>query len=197
MFDSQRLRVQREATPTPARRPAPSVVEERRQPLEPGVRIASESAFGHDFSAVRVHADQSAAEPARRVGALAYKVGSETVSGSSRYTRMSACMTRYASPYRSTPVLPRQSVPGWDERPLRAIGGPRHDFADLQIDPSALSPSTESPGSADGRTMCPPATTTRNRASTASKAGRVGEVNKGPRARSSRRRVRPRRSSRQ
>jgi Domain of unknown function (DUF4157) len=77
MFDSQRLRVQREATPTPARRPAPSVAEERRQPFEPGVRIASESAFGHDFSAVRVHADQSAAEPARRVGAPACTVGSD------------------------------------------------------------------------------------------------------------------------
>ncbi len=45
------------------------------RPLEPGVRNAMERCLGGDFSSVRVHTDERAAESARSVNALAYTVG--------------------------------------------------------------------------------------------------------------------------
>jgi len=44
-----------------------------------------EPRFGHDFSHVRVHADEQAAESARAVNALAYTVGRDIVFGRGRY----------------------------------------------------------------------------------------------------------------
>jgi hypothetical protein len=44
-----------------------------------------EARFGHDFSRVRVHTDEKAAESARGVNALAYTVGHDLVFGQGRY----------------------------------------------------------------------------------------------------------------
>ena len=44
-----------------------------------------EPRLGHDFSQVRVHADERAAASARAVGALAYTAGSQIVFGAGRY----------------------------------------------------------------------------------------------------------------
>jgi hypothetical protein len=55
------------------------------QPLEPGLRGEMESRFGHDFSRVRVHTGDRAAESARAVDARAYTVGSHVVFGGSGY----------------------------------------------------------------------------------------------------------------
>jgi hypothetical protein len=41
--------------------------------------------FGHDFSAVRIHTDQAAAESARSIGAKAYTVGSHIFFGANEY----------------------------------------------------------------------------------------------------------------
>lgn len=49
------------------------------------VRTFMEPRFGHDFSSVRVHADQAATLSAEAVGAQAYTVGSNIVFGSGRY----------------------------------------------------------------------------------------------------------------
>jgi murein DD-endopeptidase MepM/ murein hydrolase activator NlpD len=54
-------------------------------PLEASTRSFMEPRFGHDFSAVRVHADSKAAESARGVNALAYTVGNNIVLGEGRY----------------------------------------------------------------------------------------------------------------
>jgi hypothetical protein len=51
------------------------------QPLAMDVRAFYESRFGHDFSAVRLHADARAADSARAVGARAYTVGTGIVLG--------------------------------------------------------------------------------------------------------------------
>lgn len=48
-------------------------------PLDPAARQYMEPRFGRDFSAIRVHADDSAAASARAVGALAYTVGQHIV----------------------------------------------------------------------------------------------------------------------
>ena len=45
-----------------------------------------EPRFGHDFSAVRVHTDASAADSAKAVNALAYAAGQHVVFGSNRYS---------------------------------------------------------------------------------------------------------------
>ncbi len=49
------------------------------QPLDAKTRRLFEPRFGYDFSAVRVHTDERAAESAREVNALAYTVGREMV----------------------------------------------------------------------------------------------------------------------
>jgi lipoprotein-anchoring transpeptidase ErfK/SrfK len=55
------------------------------QPLDRATRDFMEPRFGHDFSHVRVHTDDLAAQSARSVGALAYTVGKNVVFGRSRY----------------------------------------------------------------------------------------------------------------
>src|SRR5438132_1615607 len=56
------------------------------QPLDAGTRAFMEPRFGHDFSQVRVHTDERAAESARAVNALAYTVGRDVVFGTGQYT---------------------------------------------------------------------------------------------------------------
>lgn len=55
------------------------------QPLDPGIRSFMEPRFGHDFSRVRVHNDEKAAESARAVNAVAYTVGKDVVFGAKEY----------------------------------------------------------------------------------------------------------------
>jgi hypothetical protein len=63
----------------PTARAAPAAVEQvlrsPGRPLEPALRIAMESRFGHDFSRVRVHADGVAAASAAALHARAYTLG--------------------------------------------------------------------------------------------------------------------------
>jgi uncharacterized protein DUF4157 len=80
----KRLGLQRKAT-----NQAPPVVHEALnspgRPLDANTRAFMEPRFGHDFSQVRVHADEKAAESARAVGALAYTVGRDVVFGAGHY----------------------------------------------------------------------------------------------------------------
>lgn len=55
------------------------------QPLEPAVRQTYEAFFGRDLSAVRVHADASAAESAQALSANAYTVGWHIAFGHGQY----------------------------------------------------------------------------------------------------------------
>jgi hypothetical protein len=54
-------------------------------PLNAVTLSAMESAFGHDFSQVRVHAGNQADSAARAVGALAYTAGSDVVFAAGQY----------------------------------------------------------------------------------------------------------------
>src|SRR5437870_3523288 len=47
------------------------------EPLDSEARASMESRFGHDFSNVRVHTDEQAAESARAIDASAYTVGQD------------------------------------------------------------------------------------------------------------------------
>jgi hypothetical protein len=53
--------------------------------LDDETRAAVEPRFGHDFGAVRLHADSRAAESADAVGASAYTVGNDIVFNAGRY----------------------------------------------------------------------------------------------------------------
>jgi hypothetical protein len=55
------------------------------QPLDATSRAFMEPRFGHDFSRVRVHTDERAAESAGAVNALAYTVGHDIVFAASQY----------------------------------------------------------------------------------------------------------------
>jgi hypothetical protein len=55
------------------------------QPLDASTRTLMESRFGHDFSQVRVHADERAADSAQAVNARAYTVGRDVVFGPHEY----------------------------------------------------------------------------------------------------------------
>jgi len=55
------------------------------QPLDPATRTFFEPRFGHDFSQVRVHTNDKAAESARSVNALAYTVGQNVAFGAGQY----------------------------------------------------------------------------------------------------------------
>jgi len=55
------------------------------QPLDPTTRTRLETGFGADFSTVRIHADDRAAEAAERLGAQAYADGESIVFGARRY----------------------------------------------------------------------------------------------------------------
>ena len=63
-----------------------SVLSSPGQPLGAETRAFMESSLGHDFSQVRIHVDQKAAESARAVNALAYTVGSDVVFRESQYS---------------------------------------------------------------------------------------------------------------
>lgn len=55
------------------------------QNLDSAARGFMAPRFGHDFSQVRIHSDEKAAESARAVGALAYAVGRHVVFGAGAY----------------------------------------------------------------------------------------------------------------
>lgn len=55
------------------------------QTLDPATRAYMEPRFGHDFSRVRVHTDEKAAESARAVNAMAFTVGKDVVFGRGQY----------------------------------------------------------------------------------------------------------------
>ena len=64
------------------------------EPLDATTRAFFEPRFGHDFSRVRVHTDEKAAESARLVNARAYTVGDNVVLGSGQQPPSSSASRR-------------------------------------------------------------------------------------------------------
>ncbi len=56
------------------------------QPLDPATRAFMEPRFGHDFSRVRIHSDDYAAEAAQALNARACTVGQDIIFGGGQYT---------------------------------------------------------------------------------------------------------------
>jgi hypothetical protein len=85
----RRKRLQRQPDLSTTTSTAPPIVHETLnspgRPLDANTRTFMERRFGHDFSQVRVHTDEKAAESAGAVGALAYTVGRDVVFGARQY----------------------------------------------------------------------------------------------------------------
>jgi hypothetical protein len=90
------------------------------QPLDSSTRAFMEPRFGHDFSRVRVHTDQTAADSARAVSALAYTVGRDVVFGAGRYAPGTA-EGRHLLAHELVHVMQRRGSS--DPSPLK-LGGP-------------------------------------------------------------------------
>ena len=74
------------AAARPPRRPrSAETLRSRGRPLDADTRAYFEPRYGHNFSRVRVHADQQASSSARAVDAAAYTVGSHIVFADGRY----------------------------------------------------------------------------------------------------------------
>lgn len=70
------------------------VVQQAGTPLPAALRQEVEARFGHDFSQVRVHSDQAAAESASALNAKAYTLGNHIVFGAGQYTPQAAAGRR-------------------------------------------------------------------------------------------------------
>jgi hypothetical protein len=87
---SKVMGLQRSSTAPSGGQTAPQIVHDvlssPGQPLDGATRGFMETGFGRDFSGVRVHTDQRAAESAQAVNALAYTVGTDIVFGAGRFS---------------------------------------------------------------------------------------------------------------
>jgi hypothetical protein len=88
------------------------------QLLNPATRSFMEPRFGYDFSRVRVHADERAAESARSVNALAYTVNQHVVFGAGQHNPGSNA-GRHLLAHELTHVVQQQSItPAVQRQPL-------------------------------------------------------------------------------
>ena len=107
------------------------------QPIDLSTRAFMERRLGHDFSRVRVHADEKAADSARAVQARAYTLGEHVVFGSGEYQPASEAGRRLlahelthvvqqaGSEAGAAPVLQRQQPPAAAQPPpCRATKAP-------------------------------------------------------------------------
>ncbi|MGA2125462.1 MAG: DUF4157 domain-containing protein [Xanthobacteraceae bacterium] len=89
--EEETLQTKQAGLPEAPGREAPGLVDDvlqsSGQPLDAATRAYFEPRFGHDFSQVRVHVDERAANSATAVGALAYTVGSSSGGGNVVFSR--------------------------------------------------------------------------------------------------------------
>ncbi|MCG2784877.1 MAG: DUF4157 domain-containing protein [Anaerolineae bacterium] len=110
---------QQSAGPASSGLSAPSlvnhVIERPGQSLDPGTRTFMERRFGHDFSRVRIHSDDRAAESAGAMNALAYTVGTDIVFGSRQFAPQTHFGKRLLA-HELTHVLQQGQQPGLIQR---------------------------------------------------------------------------------
>ena len=118
-------------------------------PLTDQTRALMEPRFGHDFSQVRVHTDERAAESARAVNARAFTVGNDVVFGSGRYSPYNLA-GRQLLAHELTHVVQQQgSGPALQRSP-----GPTNEPEEREADDQAAVP--EGPQEAPKVSMAPP-----------------------------------------
>jgi len=90
------------------------------EPLQESTRALMEPRFGHDFSGVRVHTDERAAESAEAVNAHAYTVGQDVVFAPGKYQPSTEPGNALIA-HELSHVLQQESVSG---QPAKAISDP-------------------------------------------------------------------------
>jgi hypothetical protein len=129
---------ERSAAPEAAASDTQTIIDEALRspgrPLDARTRAYFEPRFGHDFSHVRVHADQRAADASRGVAARAFTLNEHILFGDHQYApdglagqhllahELAHTIQQRAAP--ATPTIHRDPIPGWNFKPS--------DFARLQ-----------------------------------------------------------------
>jgi hypothetical protein len=101
------------------------VLNERGQPLDNPTRSFMEPRFGYDFSQVRIHTNERAAQSAQAVNALAYTVGSNVVFGQGEYAPKTQEGKRLLA-HELTHVVQQQEISTIQEK--LALGSPSDQF---------------------------------------------------------------------
>lgn len=86
MRAKERIPMKPAVTPKRHAPPVPKAPRSKGQPLDAATRSFFEPRFGHDFSQVRVHADQDSARSAVALGAAAYTVGNDIAFAPGKYS---------------------------------------------------------------------------------------------------------------
>ncbi len=107
-----------------------------------------ETRFGHDFSRVRVHRDQAAADSARAVNGAAYTLGSRIVFGSGRYQPSSTSGVRLLAHELSHVVQQDHGDAAGDRSPAMDA----NPAAEAEASRAASSVAAGLPGAVAGRT---------------------------------------------
>jgi hypothetical protein len=113
--------------------------------LDPAARRVLEPCFGHDFSRVRIHTGEQAAENARSVGALAYTIGQDIIFGAGQYQPHSSSGQRLLA-HELAHTVQQSGDAGPRDRPLRVepAGGlaelEAESWADTSQPPRPLTP---------------------------------------------------------
>jgi outer membrane protein OmpA-like peptidoglycan-associated protein len=108
------------------------------KPLDGQGRSFFEPRFGHDFSQVRVHADEKAAESARDVNALAYTVGHDLVFGKGLFAPATNSGRRLLA-HELAHVVQQSANGGQHVLSSSLEIGPEGDFAESQAETVASS----------------------------------------------------------
>jgi hypothetical protein len=123
---------------------APEVDEALRspgQPLDVSTRAFMEGRFRHDFSRVRIHTDERAAQSARAVDALAYTVGPNVVFAAGQFAPGRAAGDRLLA-HELTHVVQQHRGGSRAENLQRAPAGP----IDASSEEETAAPEEDSPG---------------------------------------------------
>lgn len=136
--DSQPLQTKHVGSSDSGQIAAPPIVREVMvspgRPLDAATRAFMEPRFDHDFSQVRIHADQRANQATGAVGALAYTLGDHIAFASGRYQPGSASGSRLLA-HELAHVVQQQNTSNSPQAKL-AIGKPA-DSAEQEADAAA------------------------------------------------------------
>lgn len=145
-----KTQLQRAAVNTASQDAAPPIVQDvlssPGQALDSETRSFMEPRFGHDFSGVRVHTDERAAESARAVNALAYTAGQDVVFDEGQY-KPDTIEGRQLLAHELTHVVQQASISTRDAQtdPARLISDPS-DASELAANEAANQATTERSG---------------------------------------------------
>ena len=135
---------------TPSARLTDSRIPSSHQPLDSSARSFLEPRFGHDFSRIRVHADDAAAASAASVSARAFTVGSDIVFGAGEYRPESPDGRRLLAHELTHTIQQANGLPASIQREPNASTMPPNSSSASTPPVSTAPPGTAAPAPAAG-----------------------------------------------